>query len=95
MFSGLMALAATAGMLAEIQRAQSANSAPCHFHARTYQIDPDVDATIRIPIPEQRWAGSKIRVIPPSCNNAGRMTSYQSESFRVGKRGTVPAARKR
>lgn len=90
---GLMALAATAGMLAEIQRAQSANSAPCRFHARTYQTDPEVDAKIRIPIPEDTWAGSKIRVIPSSCNNAARMTSY--ESFSGTKVVIDRAARKR
>jgi hypothetical protein len=72
------------------------NSPPVQAESGCYlkqiPIDPQLDAGIRISIPEEKWAASKIRVIPPSCNSAARITSY--ESFRATK-VTVPAARKR
>lgn len=36
-------------------------------HSRMVPIDPELDAKIRVPIPEDTKANSKIRVIPLPC----------------------------
>ena len=36
-------------------------------HSRMVQIDPELDAKIRVPIPEETKATSKIRIIPLPC----------------------------
>jgi len=54
-------------------------------HLKTQQIDPELDAKIRIPILEETRAGSKMRFISPSCGNNAQVT-YRS-LFTV----TIPA----
>jgi hypothetical protein len=36
-------------------------------HSRMVPIDPELDAKIRVPIPEDTKANSKIRIIPLPC----------------------------
>jgi hypothetical protein len=52
-------------------------------HSRMVQVDPELDARIRILIPEERRAGSKIRTISPSCGNSAQVVHGFTETVRV------------
>src|SRR5688572_26410464 len=58
-------------------------------HLRTQPIDPQLDAKIRIPIPEEKRVGSKMRFISPSCGNNAQVTyrsSFTTRTFGPGVR---------
>ena len=85
LLAGLAALAATASAL--FQPVRAADSTPPHVefkcHLRMQAIDPELDARIRIPIPEEKRTGSKMRFISPSCGNSAQVVHGFTETVRV------------